>query len=559
MAYRSLSWFAQCFRWVSFAGATWVAASCAGTSEEGEPARRAVDEAVDAAPSKPSKPDKPGRGGSGGSDGAGRDAGPHVDSGGPQGGTGSEPNPEPSPVPTFPSGVGGSPAEPNPNIIPGAWRCTVFAYRDGHCDCGCGTVDPDCPSDAIEDCERCDATESCAVGTCPASIDPDDTTTCLEIPEDWACSETDYFDADCDCGCGIADPNCDDAELASCDTCNPSGGCSFGNCPGAIDPDDTTSCFVPEGWTCAAFDYGDDYCHCGCGVLDVDCASPSAEACDICWTGCSEDPCPGPIDEEDNTLCTGAPSAWQCEERFYGDGSLCNCGCGALDPDCETDTIDACDRCDFEGSCSALACPGSINPNSIGHCVQLQPPPDWRCPSYHYADGYCDCGCGAEDLDCDDTAIESCESCWCGGACPGRVDPANTMECLPVPEQWRCDPYLYGDGYTCDCGCGVIDPDCPAATADSCQYCPAYSGSCSSDYCEDIRPDDNAHCVDEVPTDWTCDADTFGDDACDCGCGAVDFDCASADSECDLCNAPGSCAEGDCGQVDPTNNAVCVP
>ncbi len=29
-----------------------------------------------------------------------------------------------------------------------------------------------------------------------------------------------------------------------------------------------------------------------------------------------------------------------------------------------------------------------------------------------------------------------------------------------VPLEWTCSPTLYGDGGGCDCGCGVVDPDC---------------------------------------------------------------------------------------------------
>jgi len=28
------------------------------------------------------------------------------------------------------------------------------------------------------------------------------------------------------------------------------------------------------------------------------------------------------------------------------------------------------------------------------------------------------------------------------------------------PIEWRCYPDLYGDGQSCDCGCGIVDPDC---------------------------------------------------------------------------------------------------
>lgn len=43
------------------------------------------------------------------------------------------------------------------------------------------------------------------------------------------------------------------------------------------------------------------------------------------------------------------------------------------------------------------------------------------------------------------------------------------------------------------------------------------------------------------PEEWTCDAAQFADDACDCGCGAVDDDCSSSSS--DVCERD-NCPEG---------------
>lgn len=544
-----------------------VLSGCGETKADETPDRGGSARGVDAAPDEPAgaSDDDVNAGQGGASTGVSPDGGGEGDGGPSAGGASpavvpSVPATQPVPTAPVPSGVGGSTALPEPNIVPGAWRCTVNAFRDGTCDCGCGAPDPDCPSEDIDACERCDATESCGWGACPASIDPEDTTTCREIPEGWGCTEADYFDEECDCGCDIRDPACEDRDLASCDTCNPLGGCSDGSCPGAIDPDDNRTCFVPEGWSCYPRDYGDDSCHCGCGVLDIDCASLSVDACEICVSGCANELCPGPIDAADNTICTGVPNTWNCDERFFADGSLCHCGCGAIDPDCGDGGIEACERCDFEGSCSPLECPGSIDPENTARCITLNPPEGWTCSTFQYADGYCDCGCGALDIDCSDASIESCEACGnCGTGCPGRVDPLDPTQCLPVPEDWTCDSFTYADGYSCECGCGVVDPDCADATSASCQYCPAYSGSCSTSYCEDIVPEDNSRCLGDAPVEWLCDLTTYGDQACDCGCGSVDIDCASATSECDLCNADGSCADGDCNVVDPANNAACLP
>jgi len=59
------------------------------------------------------------------------------------------------------------------------WTCDTMHYgtADG-CDCGCGSVDPDCEGPGVEHCAFCDVEGSCATGTCPANIDPADNGTC---------------------------------------------------------------------------------------------------------------------------------------------------------------------------------------------------------------------------------------------------------------------------------------------------------------------------------------------------------------------------------------------
>ena len=56
-----------------------------------------------------------------------------------------------------------------------------------------------------------------------------------------------------------------------------------------------------------------------------------------------------------------------------------------------------------------------------------------------------------------------------------------------------------------------------------------------------------------APADWTCEAALFADDTCDCGCGAVDDDCASASA--DVC-ARDNCPQGQVAWQD--NNASCM-
>ncbi len=62
----------------------------------------------------------------------------------------------------------------------------------------------------------------------------------------------------------------------------------------------------------------------------------------------------------------------------------------------------------------------------------------------------------------------------------------------PPPDGWVCPAQFYGTNDGCDCGCGVLDPDCADMTADSCDFCdpPGCANSCA-----EIDPDNNAVCL----------------------------------------------------------------
>jgi hypothetical protein len=63
------------------------------------------------------------------------------------------------------------------------------------------------------------------------------------------------------------------------------------------------------------------------------------------------------------------PATWTCDAEFYADGQ-CDCGCGAFDDlDCTDMTVGSCDFCDDMGSCSATACPGTIDPANNAVCT----------------------------------------------------------------------------------------------------------------------------------------------------------------------------------------------
>ena len=62
------------------------------------------------------------------------------------------------------------------------------------------------------------------------------------------------------------------------------------------------------------------------------------------------------------------PREWTCPSEYFGAYDGCDCGCGAIDPDCDPPEIDSCSYCDNPGSCSEEACPGTIDPADIATC-----------------------------------------------------------------------------------------------------------------------------------------------------------------------------------------------
>jgi hypothetical protein len=56
---------------------------------------------------------------------------------------------------------------------------------------------------------------------------------------------------------------------------------------------------------------------------------------------------------------------------------------------------------------------------------------------------------------------------------------------------WTCLPGYYDADDGCDCGCGIVDPDCEDSL--ECEYCLA--GSCAGQACEEIDPENSAACL----------------------------------------------------------------
>jgi hypothetical protein len=446
--------------------------------------------------------------------------------------------------------------------VPQAWTCDGSAYGDGRCDCGCGAPDPDCVGQDLAHCQTCNSAGSCNLADCPGRIDPADVTACLAPPAGWTCTAATYGDGhQCECGCGIPDPDCASSSVGSCENCLAVGSCAKGLCPSTILAGDNAHCGVPPLWTCDASSWGDGVCDCGCGVVDVDCPDASATSCQACdVSGCSSINC-GTIKPDDNAHCSVPPFTWQCSARLYADGSRCDCGCGAFDPDCASMGLDACDRCDDPGSCSAPACPGIIDPTSNDHCTAPPTPAGWSCGPGTYGDGTCDCGCTIADIDCRSADVASCVRCLvCGGNshCGNTIDPTDSTKCAPPPSGWTCSAATYYDT-RCDCGCGIPDPFCQGI--EEIYVCEDFPvEGCSAGQKTHLDPNHNELCLINVPAGWTCDRTYYDDGLCDCGCGVVDLDCPSNDaSACDTCNSKGSCSTTACpGSITANDTAHCT-
>jgi hypothetical protein len=97
-----------------------------------------------------------------------------------------------------------------------------------------------------------------------------------------------------------------------------------------------------------------------CDDNDPEVGNPSDE---ICGDGLDQD-CNGSADD-------GCAAGWTCRREFYDEeNSDCDCGCGVVDPDCESAAIEVCDYCNAPGSCAGTEeCPANINPQDNSQCL----------------------------------------------------------------------------------------------------------------------------------------------------------------------------------------------
>jgi len=313
---------------------------------------------------------------------------------------------------------------------------------------------------------------------------------------------------------------------------------------------------LPPGWSCAADKYyqikqNATYvsCDCGCGAIDPDCGFLIENCFQQIWEPVYDEiTCDGNMQAKDLFYCRlesfscqilppglsrakGISEAWDCIPDVYNELSDpltslndCDCNCGGFDPDClgAYNDIYCSDYISADGSflprtwangpfclmdqygtyCETIENPNRLSDGSL-FCPQLPTLAPWQIvvPSYGY-----------------------------GNPPPG----------------WLCDRFEYYDGSTCDCECGLIDPDCgyelrscsdqtwnPEYTTIKCGgvetyvdyvYCRIESATCTALPVGLSR---------DTAVTWDCIPDVYNElsdpgtslNDCDCNCNSLDADC----------------------------------
>ncbi|MCL2822918.1 MAG: hypothetical protein FWD57_02910 [Polyangiaceae bacterium] len=316
--------------------------------------------------------------------------------------------------------------------------CRSLGFDKGALSCNSATCKFDtslcskCGDEIVGFAEDCDGSnlngQSCAslgIGSGTLSCYANcsfNTTDCSAAPPGWTCAASEYSDGVCDCGCGIPDPACGTLGCASKDCSAP--GCQW--CHSNTGTYNKNDCSGGT-WTCSAGWFFDTICDCNCGLPDPACI-------------------PGQCDEI-------PPDVWTCNPSEYGDG-ICDCGCGIADPDCKGN------GCTTE-ACTAPGCTYCHSPKSSNYKKNYCGSGQWLCPASFFFDSVCDCGCGMPDPACSGDAyhcahpgcsVDGCSYCFDGssstsGNCTTKWNP-------------NCSIWYYDDGNVCDCGCDRPDPDC---------------------------------------------------------------------------------------------------
>ncbi len=229
------------------------------------------------------------------------------------------------------SGLGESCDDQNDVAGDGCDDCVAepgFTCLNGPChrvQCGDGIID----FDGFQSFEQCDDGDGLGNDGCSASCSLEQGFDCFNVLPGEDCIEI-------VCGDGVQSFDqfgifeaCDDGNDQSGDGCD-------GQCQ-----------FVEFGFICET---PGELCRepvCGDGQRDGDgfqffeeCDDGNDLSGDGCSSSCSAEEgfeCP-----TEGEACVPLPPGWTCQLAFFDSGDGCDCGCGAVDPDCESNSLNAC-------------------------------------------------------------------------------------------------------------------------------------------------------------------------------------------------------------------------
>ena len=277
--------------------------------------------------------------------------------------------------------------------------------------------------------------------------------------------------------------------------------------------------------------------------------------------------------------CVAAPppSGWQCATAFFGDGAVCNCGCGVPDPDCASAAtpvigcLGANTPCKADGNCGTCApgCSGKVcgDDGCLGSCGACIDPLFPQCQA-----GKCvactpscqgsvcgDDGCGGSCGNCASDKVCTFGQCLapppaascvnhCGGVAPSGC--ACTADCATTD---RCCKDVDVCGCIASCAGKVCGDDGCGATCGTCksgQLCKA--GACAYPACSPATCNGHGNCNPNTVT-CTC-SDGYQGDYCDiCPLGQVGFpNCATP------CSSDAGCDDKEPCTTDNCSGGACV-
>jgi hypothetical protein len=129
---------------------------------------------------------------------------------------------------------------------------------------------------------------------------------------------------------------------------------------------------------------------------------------------------------------------------------------------------------------------------------------------------------------------------------------------------WHCNPAQYNNQDGCDCGCGVVDPDCSSASVGECDWCKSAPigtapGSCAFDLCYSVNGNAGDACGTLVPgNNAICDFSINPQAAC--GVPTACFDGVQNNNETGIdCGGPDCVTCCSPGEQDNDGDGVCTP